>query len=102
DRELALEDVHAMLTIRLELVTPWKRRRRTAARCVLPLRFGRQLRTRPRAICLRIVPRHVHDRMIEAIVACGLRSFRMTPVSAVDLPPPGRISYCTGLREIVR
>ena len=55
-----------------------------AARRVLPLRLGRQARARPRAVGLRIRPRHVHDRVMPyAPSIVGLRSFGMAPVGAV-------------------
>src|SRR6202034_4029393 len=86
---LALPYVAEMFPTRPQLVSPRiKGLLQAASRRILPFSFARQTLARPRTERLSIVPRHVHYRMVLAILQVGLRSFRCVPARSAYLAPP--------------
>ena len=90
--ERALEDVHQVLPVRLELVAPREHRCRASpprAAYSHSASVGRRVPVHA-AVRRGVVPRDVDDRVVVAPVEIGLRAVRMAPVGAVDLAPPRR------------
>ena len=56
----------------------------SAARGALPLRLGRQALARPFAVRLRVVPRHVDDRMAGPVAHVRARPLRALPRRVLD------------------
>ena len=47
----------------------------------------------------RVVPGHVNNRMIGTLVNGRLRPLGLSPISTIDLPPPGSLGHALGWRE---
>src|SRR5581483_6483607 len=88
-RKLALPGVGAMPAVRRELIAPRKLGAvETAARGVLPFRFGRQILAGPLGVSERVCVTDVDDRMVAQRVDVTFRSVRMPPVGALEKRPP--------------
>src|SRR3954467_11975928 len=79
----SLPDVATVLTFRRKLITP----RicvllQPATRSELPFRLCRQAAARPAAIGLPIIPRDVHDGVVQSIKNSAIWPLRLSPISA--------------------
>src|SRR4051812_2791181 len=100
--EGALEDVHAMLAIRVKLLAPREATPDKApTRCELPLGFGRQASVGPSAECERVIPRDVDRRVVLALIDRRPRPFGMRPVGARNPSPPWRPGHALRRGEVL-
>src|SRR5690606_1388213 len=89
--ELALPDIHPVLAVRHEVLSPGERVAFAAAsRGELPFRLGGETDAGPRAERLGVVPADVDGRVVHTVADGAFRTFRVSPVGAEDLLPPGR------------
>src|SRR5690606_15370532 len=103
DGELALPDVAHVAAAGGELVAPGEGPLdEPAASRVLPLGLGGQPAAGPRGEGLGVAPRHVHDRVVEAVPHVRPWSLRRVPGRARHRAPPRRGGDGAGRRVVLR
>jgi hypothetical protein len=88
-RKIALPGIGAVLSARRKLIAPGQLGAvEAAARSELPLRFGRQVLSRPFRVGQGVRISHMDDGMIVQPVDVALRPIGMPPIRVLQIAPP--------------
>ena len=100
-REVALENVAAELSASQQRIAPRPDLLfEPSASCAFPFGFRRQTFARPATVRLCVVPRNLHDRMIENVVYGRARPGWMFPGGSRNGEPPFEAGDCLRLTKL--